>query len=144
MVAGRYFLSLVATNAAPLAELSLYTRSAIGVDLSSGVSELSTVMAMHQSTTSNLIEKLVKSKLISGKRESSDQRVITLFLTEAGSALLSRAPRPARGRLPEALYQLPRNALSSLDKLLERVLHRMGPTEKDSMKKPLAELLTGK
>ena len=108
------------------------------------VNELATVMAMHQSTASNLIEKLVRSKLIARKRASSDQRVVTLFLTGAGRALLSRAPRPARGRLPEALYRLPGNALSSLDKLLERVLHEMGPTEKDSMKKPLAELLTDK
>lgn len=108
------------------------------------VSELSTAMAMHQSTASNLIEKLVRSKLITRKRARSDQRVVTLFLTEAGRALLRRAPRPARGRLPEALYQLPRNALSELDKLLERVLHEMGPTEKASMRKPLAELLASK
>lgn len=108
------------------------------------VSELSTAMAMHQSTASNLIEKLVQSKLIARKRASSDQRVVTLFLSEAGRTLLSRAPRPARGRLPEALYRLPGNALSALDKSLERVLHEMGPTEKDSMKKPLAELLASK
>ena len=108
------------------------------------VSELSAAMAMHQSTASNLIEKLVRSKLIARKRASSDQRVVTLFLTETGRALLSRAPRPARGRLPEALYRLPRNALSALDKLLGRVLHEMGPTDEASMKKPLAELLANK
>jgi len=38
----------------------------------------------------------------------------------------------------------PRACRSSLDKVLERVLHEMGPTEKDSMKKPLAELLASK
>ena len=108
------------------------------------VSELSTAMATHQSTASNLIDKLVRSKLIARKRASSDQRVVTLFLTGAGRALLRRAPWPARGRLPEALYRLPGDALSSLDKLLERVLHEMGPAEKDSMKKPLGELLTSK
>ena len=108
------------------------------------VNELAMAMAMHQSTASNLIDKLAQSKLITRKRASSDQRVVTLFLTEAGRALLSRAPRPARGRLPEALYRLPRNALSSLDKVLERVLHEMGPTEKGSMKKPLGELLASK
>jgi DNA-binding MarR family transcriptional regulator len=105
------------------------------------VSELAAAMAMHQSTASNLIEKLTQSKLITRQRASSDQRVVTLFLTEAGKATLKRAPRPARGRLPEALYRLPRNALSLLERLLERVLHEMRPTEKGSMKKPLAELL---
>lgn len=105
------------------------------------VNELAMAMAMHQSTASNLIDKLAQSKLITRKRASSDQRVVTLFLTEAGKAILKRAPRPARGRLPEALYRLPRNALSLLDGLLERVLHEMGPAEKESMKKPLAELL---
>jgi len=108
------------------------------------VSELAAAMAMHQSTASNLIEKLTQSKLITRKRASGDRRVVTLFLTEAGKALLRRAPRPARGRLPEALYRVPRNALSLLDELLERVLHEMRPTEKRSMKKPLAELLAVK
>ena len=108
------------------------------------VSELSAAMAMHQSTASNLIEKLVRSKLISRKRASGDRRVVTLFLTGKGGVLLRRAPRPARGRLPEALYRLPGSALSALDKLLGRVLHEMGPTEESSMKKPLGELLANK
>ena len=108
------------------------------------VNDLAAAMAMHQSTASNLIDKLAQAKLITRLRASNDQRVVTLFLTAAGKAVLRRAPRPARGKLPEALYSLPRNALSSLDRLLERVMQEMGPMEKESMKKPLAELLQGK
>jgi DNA-binding MarR family transcriptional regulator len=108
------------------------------------VNDLAAAMAMHQSTASNLIDKLAQAKLITRQRASNDQRVVTLFLTAAGKAVLKRAPRPARGKLPEALYRLPRNALSMLDTLLERVMHEMGPMEKESMKKPLGELLQGK
>lgn len=108
------------------------------------VTELAAAMAMHQSTVSNLIDKLARATLVMRARASNDRRVVTLVLTESGKALLKRAPRPARGRLPEALFGLPRNSLVLLDELLERVLQAMGPAEQESMKRPLAELLTGK
>ncbi len=108
------------------------------------VSDLASSMAMHQSTVSNLIEKLASSTLITRQRSTGDQRVVTLSLTSAGKALLKRAPKPARGRLPEALFGLPKTALTSLDGLLERVLQEMGTTEIESMQRPLAELLGGK
>jgi DNA-binding MarR family transcriptional regulator len=108
------------------------------------VTELATAMAMHQSTVSNLIDKLARSMLITRQRASADQRVVTLLLTDSGKALLKRAPKPARGRLPEALFGLPRTALTSLDMLLERVLDEMGPAQRESMKQPLAELLASR
>lgn len=108
------------------------------------VNELATAMAMHQSTVSNLIDKLSRATLITRERATGDQRVVTLHLTESGKALLKRAPKPARGILPEALFSLSGNALATLDKLLEQVLHEMGSTDMASMKKPLAELLAGK
>lgn len=106
------------------------------------VSELATAMAMHQSTVSNLIDKLARSMLITRRRASADQRVVTLLLTESGRRLLRRAPKPARGRLPEALFGLSNAAIAALDELLELVLDKMGPAELESMKQPLAELLT--
>ena len=108
------------------------------------VTELAAAMAMHQSTVSNLIDKLARATLVKRQRVGNDRRVVTLFLTEPGKKLLKRAPRPARGKLPEALFGLPKNSLSLLNELLERVLQEMGPTEQESMKQPLAELLTGK
>ena len=58
--------------------------------------------------------------------------------------MLKRAPKPARGVLPEALYQLGEAELTSLDKLLGRVLHHMHPTDKTSMKEHLVDVLAPK
>ncbi len=107
------------------------------------VSELAAVMAMHQSTISNLIEKLARAKLLRRSRAGDDQRVVTLYLTAAGRALLKRAPQPSRGRLHEALFNLPQHSLAALDSLLGRVLHEMNPDDRSPMHKPLAELLAG-
>ena len=116
----------------------------LGQEPGLSVTELAAAMAIHQSTASNLIDRLVRQKLIARKRVSDDQRVVTISLTNAGKRLLGRAPKPARGMLPEALHQLREAELTSLDKLFERVLDQMHATDKRSMKQPLADLLTHK
>lgn len=108
------------------------------------VTELATAMAMHQSTVSIMLNRLVKAKLIERTRSGDDQRVVRLSITQAGMKLLGRAPKPARGVLPEALHHLPQRALVSLDDLLGRVLKEMRPKDIHSMNRPLADILAGK
>ncbi|TFG37551.1 MAG: MarR family transcriptional regulator, partial [Desulfobacterales bacterium] len=52
------------------------------------VSRLANVLSIHQSTCSNMLDKLQQKGLICRDRNSSDQRVVRLFLTESGAALL--------------------------------------------------------
>ncbi|NMG76052.1 MarR family winged helix-turn-helix transcriptional regulator [Aromatoleum diolicum] len=89
------------------------------------VGELAKRMALHQSTASNMIDKLESSGLVSKERTSVDQRVVRLSLTEAGRDLLARAPSPARGVLPEALRLLDEEKLwrlqGELDELLQQI-----------------------
>ncbi len=91
------------------------------------VGELANLMALHQSTASNMIDKLESSGLVRKERTSVDQRVVRLYLTETGSELLSIAPSPARGVLPEALRLLSNDDLTclqrDLDNLLEQIKH---------------------
>lgn len=89
------------------------------------VSELSAALAMHQSSASNLLDKLVKNGLVTRTRSPDDQRVVTLELTKKGAQVLKRAPRPARGLLPEALHRLPASALAKLDHSLLLLLKCM-------------------
>lgn len=107
------------------------------------VSALAKAMAMHQTTVSNLVDKLSKAKLIERTRPALDQRVVTLTLTAAGGRTLARAPRPARGMLAEALHHLPERELELLDELLKSLLGHMRPVERKSMKKPLSDMLIG-
>ncbi len=107
------------------------------------VSALAKAMAMHQTTVSNLVDKLSKAKLVERTRLARDQRVVTLTLTVAGERMVARAPRPARGMLAEALHHLPERELEMLDELLKSLLGHMRPVERKSMKKPLSDMLTG-
>ena len=86
------------------------------------VGELANRMALHQSTASNMVDRLETGGLIRKERSSVDQRVVRLYLTEEGVAMLGRAPSPARGVLPEALRLLDPGALNRLQDELDGVL----------------------
>lgn len=86
------------------------------------VGELAKLMALHQSTASNMIDKLETTGLLRKERQPSDNRVVHLYLTEAGSQLLEAAPSPARGILPEALRRLEIPALERLQADLDSLL----------------------
>lgn len=86
------------------------------------VGELAKCMALHQSTASNMVDKLETVGHLRKERQSADHRVVRLFLTEAGSALLAAAPTPARGVLPEALRLMDEGALARLQGDLDALL----------------------
>lgn len=86
------------------------------------VGDLAKSMALHQSTASNMIDKLETGGLLRKERQATDNRVVRLYLTEAGAALLARAPSPARGILPEALRLLDAAALARLQDDLDGLL----------------------
>ncbi len=91
------------------------------------VGELAKRMALHQSTASNMVDKLDTMGLLRRERGSADQRVVRLYPTPDGLALLSRAPSPARGVLLEALRAMDGQALlglqGGLDALLNQIRH---------------------
>lgn len=86
------------------------------------VSELAKAMAVHQSTTSNLVERLVELKMVEKRRSENDQRVVHLHPLAAGIDLISQAPQPVEGILPEALTQLSPESLSQLHNILNELL----------------------
>jgi MarR family transcriptional regulator, organic hydroperoxide resistance regulator len=92
------------------------------------VSELAETLAIHQSTASNLLDKLQQQGLIERDRSTEDQRVVRLRLTRSGEALAKRVPQPSRGLLQEALFRLPPASLQGLSRLLEQLLQEMNPS----------------
>lgn len=86
------------------------------------VGELANRMALHQSTASNMVDRLETSGLIRKERTSTDQRVVRLYLTDEGTAVLARAPSPARGVLVEGLRLLAPDELKSLQGELDKLL----------------------
>jgi DNA-binding MarR family transcriptional regulator len=101
------------------------------------VGELANLMALHQSTASNMIDKLESTGLVRKERTSADQRVVRLYLTDSGAELLTLAPSPARGVLPEALRQLPAEELMRLQQDLDVLLKQIKEMDEGFGMQPL-------
>ncbi|MDR3159857.1 MAG: MarR family transcriptional regulator [Zoogloeaceae bacterium] len=86
------------------------------------VSDLARAMAVHQSTASNLVDRLVELKLIEKTRSRHDQRVVHLTPTPSGVERVEKAPQPLEGALPGALDKLSPEELNQLHTLLKRLL----------------------
>ncbi|MGO8754557.1 MAG: MarR family winged helix-turn-helix transcriptional regulator [Gallionellaceae bacterium] len=105
-----------------------------------GVTELADRLSIHQSTCSQLVEKLVARDLIIKQRSKEDQRRVGLNLTEVASAILKNAPGPTEGILPEALQALPESALLALDNSLIAVIGQLRVRDDKLADRPLSEL----
>lgn len=105
-----------------------------------GVSELAERLSIHQSTCSQLIEKLVTRGLVIKERSKEDQRRVGLCLTEEASRILKKAPGPAEGILPEALQGLSESELLALDKSLIEVIGQLRTKDDRLADKPLSDL----
>ena len=105
-----------------------------------GVSELADRLSIHQSTGSQLVEKLVARGLIIKERSKEDQRRVGLQVTDEASKLLLNAPGPAEGILPEALQALPETTLFALNTLLIAVITHLRNSDDKLADKPLSDL----
>ncbi len=105
-----------------------------------GVTELSERLSIHQSTCSQLVDKLVVANLVNKERNKEDLRRVGLRLTEAAEKILQNAPGPAEGILPEALQGLPENVLITLDKSLVDVIGQLRLRDEKLADKHLADL----
>lgn len=105
-----------------------------------GVSELAERLTIHQSTGSQLVEKLVARRLIIKERSKEDQRRVGLRLTVEASRILKTAPGPAEGILPEALNALTESTLLSLDDSLIEVIDQLRNRDDKYADRPLSDL----
>lgn len=105
-----------------------------------GVSRLAENMAIHQSTCSLLVEKLVKKQLVAKQRLSEDQRKVGLMITEAGRAILAKAPQPVDGILPQVLASLAQTELASLQTSLNLVITKLDAENNALATQPLADM----
>jgi DNA-binding MarR family transcriptional regulator len=104
------------------------------------VSELAQALSIHASTASNLLDKIEQAGLVRRERNSADQRVVRLYLTEAGAARLEGAPQPLTGILTHALAQLSADDLARLSQDLNVLIGHMGEVDDRAAQKPLSEL----
>lgn len=89
------------------------------------VGDLARRLAIHLSTASNLVGRMVEMGVVTRERIASDQRVVRLRITDSGRAALRRAPGPPAGLLQQGLLDLPPARLAALRQELEVLLAHM-------------------
>ncbi|MFP4683624.1 MAG: MarR family winged helix-turn-helix transcriptional regulator [Ectothiorhodospira sp.] len=103
------------------------------------VKDLSRRLCIHASTASNMLDKLERKGLLARRRAGRDQRVVRLYATSAGEALLDTAPAPAQGELNRALQALPPESLGALEKGLGDLLDSMEIPDEKAALRPIAD-----
>lgn len=89
------------------------------------VNELARALAIHVSTTSNLIRRLDALGLITRNRIREDQRTVRLHVTNEGAKALKQAPRPLIGVLQQGLSEVSERSLDALHKSLGELISTM-------------------
>jgi DNA-binding MarR family transcriptional regulator len=105
-----------------------------------GVSELAAKLAIHQSTCSQLVEKLVRAELMAKTRSSDDQRRVGLSVTARGKRTLAAAPGPAEGLLPEAIAEISPATRRGLQRGLKEIIRALDLKDEAAASTPLADL----
>lgn len=90
------------------------------------INELAERTYTHQSSVSVVVRRLVEQGLVARRPSPDDARRRELRLTTAGRRLVSRAPMPAQVDLIRGLAALRGEELATLNRLLRRVVQRMG------------------
>lgn len=103
------------------------------------VSELAKALSIHTSTCSNMLDKLETKGLVERNRSGKDQRAVHLYITDAGSALLAKAPRPAQGALSGTLKKLADDDLLKLVDGLRVLVGSLKTKDEDAEYKPIFE-----
>lgn len=116
---------------------SLWALAEIGEVENLTVSKLASSMSIHQSTASNLIDKLETKGYIVRERGADDRRVVFLQLTALGREVLSKAPLPHRGILPDALMRLDPETLTQISSHLNVLISSMERKQTGSAFEPL-------
>jgi DNA-binding MarR family transcriptional regulator len=89
------------------------------------VSKLAAALAIHPSTCSNMLDKLEEKQLVSRDRSKTDQRSVHIYITEEGRQFLDKAPKPAQGKLSNALEQLTPSQLTNLESGLDALVQAL-------------------
>ncbi len=136
-VSQRHFQSIEARCG--LGGAQLWALSEIGKRPGLTISELARQLSIHLSTSSNLLDKLEAQGLIRRERRSTDQRLVRVYATAAGTKVLARAPKPVEGIIPDALGRMPASTVRRLHEDMQELLKVASARSARAAMKPLAE-----
>ena len=77
-------------------------------------SQIARLIVLKSSTVTGIIDRLEQKGLVARVRNSSDRRVITIELTEAGAKLAENAPSPLHHKIVAGLAKLSRDEIANV------------------------------
>jgi len=102
------------------------------------VGELASRLRVHQTTVSNLLNRLEVAALVRRGRSPADQRIVHIHLTPAGRKALKAAAAPVRGLLPNVLDGMSAAQLRKVHDGLAVLVDCMGGFDAALATKPLS------
>ncbi|TRZ54582.1 MarR family transcriptional regulator, partial [bacterium] len=93
------------------------------------VSDLAARMHLHPATVVGILNRLELQGLINRMRTNEDRRVVKIALTDAGHAIVVKAPRIAQGLLLAGLEDQPTKKLQDISAGLEKLVRIFGVHE---------------
>ena len=92
------------------------------------IGQLAEALAVHQTSASLLLQRLVKRGLVQRSRNQHDRRSVELRLTARGRRVAAKAPEAAQGRLLHALSAAPAAEVRRLRRSVDRLVEAMEAT----------------
>jgi len=89
------------------------------------LSGLSKRYSLSPSTVTGIVDRLESKGLVARMRTDPDRRKVLLTATDAGSALVSKAPSPLHDKLTAAIKGLPDAEQAAIANTLERIVDMM-------------------
>ena len=104
------------------------------------VSDIAERLSIKNATSSNMLDKIQKKELVERKRESEDQRVVRLYLTDKGRQLLKKSNVPTQGAVLSGLGLMSEKDVNKLHGALSALVEKMLHHEKLSTKLAVEEI----
>lgn len=108
-----------------------------------GVNDLAGLLGIHQSTCSQIVDKLVAAGYLAKEHPHPDKRRVGLYLADTGVKAIAALPGPAEGLLPHALASIPSVALKTLHIHLSELIQHLPKRDSHFAVTPLADIVRG-
>ena len=135
----RFFNQLMRENLScgPVTVQQSYTLEALA-DSPKSMNELATIVALHQSTLTRIVEKLEKKEYVRRVRKPGNQRTVEVQLTESGKNLFESLDCECSHLIAKMIEAIPEKKRETVVESLEILTDVLNP-EKESFQKLLGE-----
>ena len=115
----------VKSDIAQLSMVQLQTLVFLKKNPSSPMRKVAEFLQIELPSATNLIEKLVKSRLVERRLDTKDKRSVKISLTEKGKLLLGKAKRERQKNIGKVLSLLSKKEQQTLSTILEKLTKKM-------------------